>query len=392
MKKTLLVTLDFPPNRGGVAVYYSQLAAGLESNNFFVLAPTQTGDSDFDKTVPYTVIREPLLRAFPQTWPQGLGSVFKLIRTIRWVLLIKAVRRVCRAHDIEIIIAGQVLPIGTVAWLHKLLTKTPYIICAHGMDITVPQYYLRKKRLLKRVLQNAHHLIANSNFTSRELQSLDISSEKITVITPCPNEYPRDAEAIKQVKENEQFTDKKIILTAGRLVERKGHDLVIAALPQVLVEHPDAHYVIVGDGPQMEVLKIAAKKYGVEESITFAGAVTNEMLAAYYERSDVFVMPSRRLANGDVEGFGIVYLEANSFGKPVIGGNSGGVPEAVIDGQTGLLVDPLLPDEIAAAINSLISDPARATQLGQAGKERVERDFQWSTRSAILKNTLKLYD
>lgn len=167
---------------------------------------------------------------------------------------------------------------------------------------------------------------------------------------------------------------KKVILTVGNLVERKGHDMVIKSLPKVLENVPDTVYLIVGDGKQRQSLTNLVKELDLGEHVVFTGRVTDNELLQYYNACDVFIMPSREI-DGDIEGFGIVYLEANACSKPVIGGKSGGIYDAVQDGVSGILVDPLDVNEISQALITLLTDDLLAKKLGKQGKKRVEEEF-----------------
>ncbi len=291
-------------------------------------------------------------------------------------------------HRIELLQIGQILPLGTLALVYK---KVPYIIYAHGLDILLPQHYLRKKTLLKNIIKNAKGIVANSNFTKDELLKLGAESEKIVVAYPCPNIKPKplDQTEIDKVIKREGLENKKIILTVGRLVKRKGHDMVIKALPRIIKQVPEAIYLIVGDGPMKSELQKLVYQNNLGERVKFLGKVSDQELNIYYQICDVFIMPSRQLDNGDVEGFGTVFLEANLFGKPVIGGRSGGIPEAIINGQTGLLVNPLDIEDIAAATTKLLLDEAYAAKLGTQGLERVENEFDWFSQTQKIKVLLK---
>jgi phosphatidylinositol alpha-1,6-mannosyltransferase len=172
-------------------------------------------------------------------------------------------------------------------------------------------------------------------------------------------------------------------------VERKGQDKVIEALPLIKREIPDIRYVICGRGNDEARLRRIAAEKGVAGEVVFAGFVPNEERGAFYDACDVYVMPSREIPEkGDIEGFGMTYLEANSFGKPVIGGMSGGVSEAVIDGVTGLLVDPCDVEAIAGACIRLLRDPVLAGRLGRQGRDRVVREFNWDVICGELADML----
>jgi phosphatidylinositol alpha-1,6-mannosyltransferase len=172
--------------------------------------------------------------------------------------------------------------------------------------------------------------------------------------------------------------DRKVILSVSRLVKRKGNENVISALPSVLEKVPQAHYLIAGKGPEEENLKEQVRRMGLSEKVTFAGWVDEAELPEYYAASDLFVMPSFAAHKGEnVEGFGIAYLEANACGKPVIGGRTGGVEDAIVHGETGLLVDPLNVADIEKAMTEILGSEKRAKEMGEAGRKRIEREYSW---------------
>ncbi|MFA6254558.1 MAG: glycosyltransferase family 4 protein [Patescibacteria group bacterium] len=417
IKKTLLVTLDFPPRLGGVATFYYNVCKNLPPNKIVVLAPEQIGAEGFDqkqnftiirdKTVvlppveigtegfdqkqDFTIIRKKLLNRFPETFPKGICGIIKITATIRWLSIIKHLAQTIKNHQIELIQVGQILPLGTLALIYKKRKNIPYIVYAHGLDITLPQKFMRKKTLLKKIIANAQNIVANSYWTKDELIKLGAEKEKVIVVHPGPNLKTEQASEWKmaEITEEHELKGKKILLTVGRLVERKGHDMVIKALPKIIKAVPNVVYLIVGGGPNRKKLEELVNQNNLGDYVKFVGSVTQNDLASFYQIGDVFIMPARRLPNGDVEGFGIVYLEANLFGKPVIGGKSGGVPEAVLDGQTGILVNPTDTEEIAQAAIKLLTDQAYAERLGLQGLQRVEEEFDWHSQTERIKAILK---
>jgi phosphatidylinositol alpha-1,6-mannosyltransferase len=168
------------------------------------------------------------------------------------------------------------------------------------------------------------------------------------------------------------------------MVPRKGHRAAVQAFAKVATEFPEAHYLIGGTGPEESRIRQQVQDLGLENRITFAGFIPGEQLPELYNLCDVALLANRQEADGDIEGFGIVFLEANAAGKPVIGGRSGGAIEAIEHGVTGYLINPDDPDEIAAALRKLLSDRSLRERLGAAGRERVISEFQWQTRARIL--------
>jgi phosphatidylinositol alpha-1,6-mannosyltransferase len=182
----------------------------------------------------------------------------------------------------------------------------------------------------------------------------------------------------------------QVILTVGNLVERKGHDMVIRSLPAVCQRVPEATYLIVGTGPFKERLDELAAELGVRDRVIFAGRVPDDELPDLYAMCDVFAMPSRTLlASHDVEGFGLVYLEAGACAKPVVAGRSGGIEDAVVDGFTGLVVDPSDVRDIGQALIRLLTDSELRGRLGQQGRDRVEKERTWSILGARVQNILE---
>ncbi|MDP3964161.1 MAG: glycosyltransferase family 4 protein [bacterium] len=369
MKRTLFVTLDFPPRRGGVARYYDNLVKGFPAEDLVVLAPPEAGSEQWDAKQSYKIIRAKLVSRIPWIWPRWLPTVFLLLRIID-------------EEKIQSIHVGQVLPLGTAAAFVSGLKRLPFFIYTHGLDVTLPQAQPRKKGLMKDALKRARLLFANSLYTKKEIISLGLPDRKIEVLTPgCEINTEIDPDLAQNIKTRYQLEGRWILLTVGRLEERKGHDQIIRAVSRLRALIPHLTYCIVGEGPDDQRLRAIAKEEKVADRVVFAGSVADEELSAWYSLASVFIMVPRVLANRDVEGFGIVYLEAGAFALPVIGGRSGGVSEAILERETGLLVDPYNVHEIAGAIGRLHEEPDFATKLGQKGKERVRRDFRWPDRS-----------
>lgn len=357
MKKSLLISLDFPPNVGGVAAYWQRVCYGFSVAELVVLTPVLRAP---EKMGEVQVLKRRLLARF--FWP-------------RWTLGLIRTFFVARKHQIRQLIAAQLLPLGTIAYVLFKLTGLPYIVQVYGMDIVAAQQSPRKARLTRLILGSARAIVANSEATARLAQSCAGKDVKIVVVYPVPEVAEARSSTIDELRSRYGLNDKRIILTIGRLVERKGHDKLIEALPAIRHEVPNAVYVIVGDGPDKGRLSTLAKEQG--DAIVFTGAVSEDQRNAWLSLCEVFAMPSRPLA-GDIEGFGMVYLEAAAFAKPVVSGNRGGVTEAVEHGVTGLCVDGSSATEIAAAVTKLLKEPAFAKRLGAEGKRRMETKWDWA--------------
>ena len=353
-------------------MYYEHLVKEFPNGDVLVL----TVDKINGQKIPEQdgIIRRRLLFKSKLFWP-------------KWLPLLWQIFKIVKQNEIKMIQVGQILPVGTAVFILNKFFKIPYMVYCHGMDVMTAAQSPRKKRLARKILKKAEFIAANSEFTKEKILEYGVRAQDVAVVYPCPNMRlfrkvtPQEIDALKN-KYN--LRGKKIILTAGRLVERKGHDVVLGALHKLKEFVPEAHYAIIGEGPMEGVIKQMIKTLELEDSVTLIGDVSDYDLAAWYESCDVFIMISRQLKNEDAEGFGIVYLEANMFGKPVIAGKSGGVAEAVLDNETGILVEPTDQHEIISAIEKLLKNPEEAKRLGENGRWRVEEEFQWNNQAELL--------
>ena len=353
-------------------MYYEHLANEFPDGSALVLTVAEGNGKKIQETP--GVIRRLLLFKSNLIWP-------------KWLPLLWQIWKIVRQNKIKLIQVGQILPVGTAVYILNKFLKIPYMVYCHGMDVMTASQSPRKKILARKILKNAEFIAANSEFTKEKILEYGVRPQNVTIVYPCPNMKLRREvlpEEIEALRNKYGLLNKKIILTTGRLVERKGHDVVLGALHKLKESVPEAHYVIIGEGPMEEAVKQMVKTLGLEDSVSLIGKVSDYELAAWYEICDVFVMISRQLKNEDAEGFGIVYLEANMFGKPVIAGKSGGVAEAVSDNETGILIEPTDQHEILSAIEKLLKNPEEAKRLGENGRRRVEQNFQWNKQAQPL--------
>ncbi|MBU0707244.1 glycosyltransferase family 4 protein [Patescibacteria group bacterium] len=378
MKNSLLATLDYLPKHGGVERYYHNIVSRLPPQDIAVLTQPYSGGNDFDLKQDYKIIRKKLLTHWPIIWP-------------KWANMIPYLKSYIDQNKVEVIQVGQVLPVGNAVYYLQKLKKIPYIVYTHGMDITIPQAQASKKRIMQKVLQQARYIVANSSFTKDELLTLGLPDDKIKIITPgCDliGDTP-DTARVEKLRQKYSLAEKKVLLTIGRLEKRKGHDMVISALNEIKDKHSNIVYLIVGQGQYENELRSLVEKYQLTNQVIFTGSINDEDRSAYYQLCDIFIMPVRELSDRDVEGFGIVYIEANAMGKPVIGGRSGGVRDAIIDGETGLMVNPNDERDIAKAIEKLINNNELAQRLGTKGRVRAENDFKWLDRAKQVEQLIE---
>jgi len=295
------------------------------------------------------------------------------------------------------VVAARVLPEGLIANLIAGSTGIPSVVFAHGEEITTWTHAPRlspsrsrlgvwKQRLLWQTYRRCDKVIANSRFTQDLLHAGRIDPSKVAVVHPGtdPQRFrpqPKDPELLRR----HRLEGKQVLLTVGRLSRRKGQDVMLRALPQIAHALPDSVYVMAGTGDYEAELRALVRLLGVERHVRFLGSVADELLPAVYNLADVFVMPNRTLPeSNDVEGFGIVFAEAGACAKPTVAGRSGGASEAVLDGDTGLLVDGACPDQVAAAVLRLLNDRQLARRLGHAARQRVRRELNWDHAAARI--------
>lgn len=386
----LLLTLEFPPFKGGIANYLYGLCNYLPGKNLIVLASKIDNASAFDSTIDFCLKRVPV----PALRVKYTNSALALLLFLYHTLLIVFRQR------INGIFCNHYIPLGIVGYIINTLFGIPYGLIFHGGELFKLPERGFKRRLAIQVVKGASKLIVNSNYTKKELMKLDLGTEKrIVVLHPGIvyskfNSMPEatsmeSASSLNRSNIEKMTNSRRKLVTVARLVPYKGIDMVIKSLKHVIDEIPDIIYLVIGEGRDRERLETIVRDEGLDNYVSFLGKISDEEIINFYKRCDVFLMASRVIEGEPVEGFGIAFLEANACGKPVIGGNSGGIPDAVVDGATGFLVDPNDPVMIARKIIALLVNKDLAKQYGAFGRNRVEKYFDWEKRGAELENVLK---
>jgi phosphatidyl-myo-inositol dimannoside synthase len=368
--RLLVLTENFVPTKGGSITWLLNTYSRFDPQEIVVATSPQEGDSCIDPMLPFQVVRMPMTMA---DWdPTVPASLVKYLRVIRRVYL------QCQTHRLQQIHCAKVFPEGLVAWVLRSFYGLPYLLYAHGEEILIALTSRKLAGLQPRIYRGAAAIIANSRHTKTLLQDIGVDTSRIHVIPPGVHvrSFCASPEAAHQLRQKHHLDAAPVLLTVGRMQRRKGQDMVIQALPHIQQRIPAVKYVMVGTGEEHASLTMLAQELGVQDSVVFAGSVPDQELAAYYTACDVFIMPNRQ--NGsDIEGFGIVYLEAGAAGKPVIGGKSGGTDDAILDRITGVRVDGNNSIEIANAVINLLTSPDRAKAMGMRGRRRVENEFSW---------------
>lgn len=373
--RILLLTKIFPPDVGGVPNFYWNLITNFSQINATVLTSKAKAHHKFDNFLNEKNIE--IIRGDYFPCEYGISFNTRWIRAL--IKIVSKIKNVCASHKIDCIVVGQAdVFLALVGYISKILTGKPYIIFLHNEEI--PSVHLKSNFLLRFLYSRAKLFFCNSKFTVCKLRIFLKKEVNSVIINPGVEERffeERNPGNAKRIKQELGLNNNTIIYTIARLDERKGQDMVIKSLPQVIKKYPDIIYLIGGEGPQRKNLECLVKENNIQEYVKFLGLIQNEDLVAFHQAGDIFIMANRTLANGDTEGFGIVFLEANAVGNPVIAGRSGGAVEAVAEGLTGLLVNPNDQNDIAEKICWLLDNKEKAEEMGERGRIRAWKEFRW---------------
>jgi phosphatidyl-myo-inositol dimannoside synthase len=364
--KSLLISGDyFPPQMGGISQLMRGISSALGPDLVCCLTGHRANGAAIREDFGPRIYRRPAV----------FTAKTKYLRVAAWGATIAEIMVRERPKIAQLATTGEG-PMGL--WLRRWF-GLPFVVYAHGNEVLQAMQASEEKLLV--ALQQADRVFAVSRFTANLVQKAGVSPDRIEIVHPgCDSDHFRPLRPrmdLRQKLLGDRHKD-KVILSVGNLVARKGHDMVIRALPRLCQAVSEVVYLIVGQGPHRIQLENLAIALGVRDRVVFAGALAED-LPDVYALSDVFVMPSReQLEECDVEGFGIVFLEASACAKPVVGGRSGGIPDAIVDGVTGLMVNPDDPEDIAHALARLLSNSDLAIRLGREGRGRVVKDFNWA--------------
>jgi phosphatidylinositol alpha-1,6-mannosyltransferase len=339
-----------------------------------IAAGRSLGDEEFDKAHHVDVTRVHLL--FPN-WglvnAAGRRAYARAYRDVNRLRQAAGRESVCEA-----IHAARCLPEGGIAWGLKLRYGTPYLVYVHGEEMGYAESSRELSFLAARVLKGARVLVANSRNTREMLlERWGVPEGKVRVLHPGVDaEQFVPAERDEGVRERLGWRGRRVVLTVGRLQKRKGHDMLLRALPAIRARVPDVLYAIVGAGEERATLERLADELGVRPWVQFCGEPDDAELVRRYQQCDLFVLPNRQVGD-DFEGFGMVLVEAQACGKPVLAGKSGGTAETMRIPETGCVVDCNEPHELAAAVSELLADAARREAMGEAARRWAVEQFDW---------------
>ncbi|CAM4448998.1 GDP-mannose-dependent alpha-(1-6)-phosphatidylinositol monomannoside mannosyltransferase [Mycobacterium basiliense] len=379
MSRVLLVTNDFPPRRGGIQSYLGEFVGRLVdagSHSVTVYAPQWKGADAHDeaaRAAGYRVVRHPTTLMLPVP---AVDS---------------RMRRLIAEHDIDTVWFGAAAPLALLAARARQAGASWVLASTHGHEVGWSMLPIARS-VLRRIGDEADVVTFVSRYTRSRFAPAFGPSASLEHLPPGvdTDRFRPDPAGRAELRKRYGLGERPTVVCLSRLVPRKGQDMLIKALPSIRRQVDGAALVIVGGGPYLETLRRLARDREVADHVVFTGGVPGEELPAHHALADVFAMPCRtRGAGMDVEGLGIVFLEASASGVPVIAGKSGGAPEAVQHNKTGLVVDGDRVDKVAGAVIELLSNPDRAAAMGSAGRQWVTSEWRWDTLAARLADLLR---
>jgi phosphatidyl-myo-inositol dimannoside synthase len=379
VSRVLLVTNDFPPRRGGIQSYLGEFVGRLVqagSHEMTVYAPQWKGAAAFDdsaRTAGYRVVRHPGTLMLP-----GPAVDARM-------------RRLIAEHDIDTVWFGAAAPLALLAQRARLAGARRVLASTHGHEVGWSMLPVARS-VLRRIGDGTDVVTFVSRYTRSRFASAFGPEASLEYLPPGvdTDRFRPDPAGRAELRDRYRLGGRPTVVCVSRLVPRKGQDVLIKALPSIRRRADGAALVIVGGGPYLETLRTLAQDCGVADHVTFTGGVPGDELPAHHALADLFAMPCRTRGGGmDVEGLGIVFLEASATGVPVIAGESGGAPEAVQHNKTGLVVDGRSVDKVADAVAELLTDRDRAAAMGAAGRQWVTSQWRWDTLAARLADLLR---
>ncbi|MFB6845863.1 glycosyltransferase family 4 protein [Streptomyces sp. NPDC056373] len=380
MRKTLIVTNDFPPRPGGIQAFLHNMALRLDPQRLVVYASTWKRTREgveatraFDAEQPFTVVRDRTTMLLPTP-----GATRRAVGLLR-------------EHGCASVWFGAAAPLGLMAPALRAAGAERLVATTHGHEAGWAQLPAARQ-LLRRIGDATDTITYLGEYTRSRIASAltPEAAARMAQLPPGVDEKTfHPGSGGDEVRARLGLTDRPVVVCVSRLVRRKGQDTLIRAMPRILAAEPDTVLLIVGGGPYENDLRRLARETGVSSSVCFTGAVPWSELPAHYGAGDVFAMPCRTRRGGlDVEGLGIVYLEASATGLPVVAGDSGGAPDAVLDGETGWVVRGGSPEEAADRISVLLGDAELRRRMGERGRQWVEEKWRWDLLAEYLKDLL----
>lgn len=377
MSRVLLVTNDFPPRRGGIQSYLVELVSRLAAtgeHSLTVYAPQWKDAEAFDADAAgYQMVRH-------------RGTLMLPVPTVDIRM-----RRLIAERGIDTVWFGAAAPLGLLAQRARQAGATRVLASTHGHEVGWSMLPVARS-VLRRIGDDTDAVTFVSRYTRGRFASAFGPHAALEHLPPGvdTDRFRPDAAGRAELRARYALGERPTVLCLSRLVPRKGQDMLIRALPAIRRRVDGAALVIAGGGPYMTTLQELADRLGVSEHVTFTGGIPAAELPSYHAMADVFAMPCRTRGAGlDVEGLGIVFLEASATGVPVVAGSSGGAPETVQHNKTGMVVDGRSVDQIVGAVSDLLADPDRAAAMGAAGRDWVTAQWRWDDLAARLADLIR---
>ena len=366
--RVLVVTNDFPPRTGGIQSFVHGIVERLPADSVVVLTSNWRGSDQWDATQPYPIIRTRSSVMLPGLRARRLA------------------RRLVREYHCDTVVFGAAVPLGLMAPTLRTAGVTRCVGITHGHEAGWTRWPILRQ-IVAVVGRRLDAMTYLGEYTRSHIAPV-IGAKATAMVRLAPGintkEFAPSAHGLQR-RSQWDLEDRPVVVCVSRVMPRKGQDMLVRAWPQVQQFVPNAALLLVGGGPHRKKVRKLIDQLGLSGDVVMTGTVERDQLPSYYSAGDVFAMPCRtRNAGLDVEGLGIVYLEASACGLPVIAGRSGGAPDAIREGVTGVSVDGRSPTDIASAIVRLLQDPQLSAQMGQAGRAWVESQWTWQSQIAVV--------
>lgn len=365
-----MITENFPPKSGGSGRWFWELYSRLPRGEYEVLAGEDLSAAKFDDDASLPIHRDNLTST---EW--GFASIIGLRFYISRVWRI---RKIVKKNNITNLHCGRVLPEGVIACLLNILTGIPYTCYVHGEDLETAQSSREQYFICGQVIKRAKNIICNSQNSANIVAKFGAeASAKTLVLHPgVDSNVFVPANTNQAILSALGWSNKKVVLTVGRLQARKGQDMMIRAVAEIIKHIPNFLYAVVGDGDCKDELLRLVEELRLHDHVQFLSEISDQDMINCYQQCDLFILPNRTIGQ-DIEGFGMVLVEAQSCAKPVIAGDSGGTKETMLVGETGIIVDATAAQNIADAVVNILADAQKLKEMGAKGREHVTQNLDW---------------
>lgn len=367
--KTLILTLEYPPQVGGIASYVENVARYLSPHQVLVYAPLHPGAEAVDAERPWeTARRRPYWRWL---WPRSARALWQV-----W--------RLTKKEPITVIQVHHILPLGYVAWCLYKWRQIPYDVFLHGSDWQIANQHWLRRLLFKKLARSARQVIVNSQFSWQGVAAMLGRQTNPVVIYPCPGEefftYRPEPNEMANLRAKLALSGKRVLISVSRLVDRKGHARLAELLPRIVAQVPNVSWLIIGDGPERRAISRVLEQRSVQSIVRFLPDLPTSVLPPYYHLADLFVLLTHRDRDKVEEAWGTSFIEAAASGLAAVAGRSGGTSEAVEHARTGVVVDVENDNLVIESIVELLRNDSWRQALGLAAKERALQEFRWSVQ------------